>query len=168
MPITTAGHRLFSGLTRMNGNPAQNYLRTKVLTATPEQLQLMLYDGAIRFGEQARAALDDKKFEQSFELLSKAQRIIVELQCTLKHDVSPDLCGKLAALYNFVYRKLVDANIQHVVEPLDEALGILRYQRETWSMLLQQLAQSKAAVMARKLDMPAPSASMEASISLQG
>lgn len=152
----------------MTGNPAQNYLRTKVLTATPEQLQLMLYDGAIRFAEQARIALSDKKFEQSYELLTKAQKIIVELQCTLKHDLAPDLCGKLAALYNFVYRKLVEANVQHDTALIDEALGILRYQRETWALLLQQLSQSKAAVMARKIDIPAPDSRMEASISLQG
>ncbi len=152
----------------MVGNPAQNYLRTKVLTATPEQLQLMLYDGAIRFSDQARAAMTDKRFEQSYELLNKAQKIILELQCGLKHDVAPDLCGKLAALYNFVYRKLVDANLQREIAPLDEALGILQYQRQTWTLLLQQLSQSKAAVMASKLDMPAPDPRMEASISLQG
>lgn len=152
----------------MTGNPAQNYLRTKVLTATPEQLQLMLYDGAIRFAEQARIALSDKKFEQSYELLTRAQKIIVELQCTLKHDLAPDLCGKLAALYNFVYRKLVEANVQHETTLIDEALGILRYQRETWALLLQQLSQSKAAVVARKMEFPAPDSRMEASISLQG
>jgi flagellar secretion chaperone FliS len=152
----------------MTGNPAQNYLRTKVLTATPEQLQLMLYDGAIRFADQARVAMDAKNFDQSYTLLTKSQKIILELQCGLKHDVSPDLCGKLAALYNFVFRKLVEANTHHTTAPIDEALQILNYQRETWSMLLQQLAQSKAAVMARKIDMPAPSSRMEASISLQG
>src|SRR6185295_15720865 len=118
-------------------NPfAQNYLRTKVFTATPEQLQLMLYDGAIRFGEQARAALEKKDFEQSFTLLTRAQKIIAEMTATLKHDVYPELCGKLASLYNFVYRKLIEANVEHTLEPLDEALGILRYQRQTWVMLL--------------------------------
>jgi flagellar protein FliS len=152
----------------MTGNPAQNYLRTKVLTATPEQLQLMLYDGAIRFAEQGRIALSEKRFEQSYELLTRTQKIIVELQCGLKHDLAPDLCGKLAALYNFVHRKLVDANTKHELPALDEALNILRYQRETWAMLLQRLSQSKAAVAASKLDMPGPDARMEASISLQG
>lgn len=152
----------------MSNNPAANYLRTKVLTATPEQLQLMLYDGAIRFAEQARTALLSKTFEQSYELLTKTQRIILELQCSLKHDIAPELCGKLASLYNFVYRKLVEANTIHEVSALDEALNILRYQRETWAMLLQQLAKSKAAVAARNLDMPGPDARMEASISLQG
>jgi flagellar protein FliS len=152
----------------MAANPAQNYLRTKVLTATPEQLQLMLYDGAIRFADQARAAMGESMFEQSYELLGKSQKIILELQCGLKHDLAPDLCGKLAALYNFVYRKLVDANLHRNPSFVDEAIGILKYQRETWSMLLQQLAQSKATVVARGLDIPGPSSRMEASISLQG
>ena len=68
----------------MNPQAAQNYLRTKVLTATPEQLQLMLYDGAIRFGEQARAALNEKNYEQSYNLISRMQKIITELSCSLR------------------------------------------------------------------------------------
>ncbi|WP_428939389.1 flagellar export chaperone FliS [Fontivita pretiosa] len=149
-------------------NLAQNYLKTKIFTATPEQLQLMLYDGAIRFSEQARAALQQKNWEQSCELLSRAQKIIAEMTASLKHDVAPDLCGKLAALYTFVYRKLIEANIEHRVEAVDEALSILRYQRETWVMLLDQLARSKAAAAASKLDVPAPNQRMEASLSIQG
>jgi len=152
----------------MSSPAANNYLKTKVFTATPEQLQLMLYDGMIRFTEQARASLNDKQYESSYELLSRAQKIVVELQCGLKHDLAPDLCGKLSSLYNFIYRKLVEANVQHVLPPLDEALNIMRYQRETWAMLLGKLSQSKAAVAASRLDMPGPDARMEASISLQG
>lgn len=152
----------------MNANVAQNYLRTKVLTATPEQLQLMLYDGALRFGEQARVALQEKRFEDSYRLISKTQKIITELSITLKHDTAPDLCKRLAALYTFVYKKLIEANIDHELAPMDEALGILRYQRETWALLLDQLGKKKAAAAAQTLDMPAPNARMEASISMQG
>ena len=152
----------------MNQQAAQNYLRTKVLTATPEQLQLMLYDGAIRFAEQARAALEQKDYEQSYNGISRAQRIIAELTSSLKRDVAPDLCDKLAGLYNFIYRKLLEANIEHKLESLDEALGLLRYQRETWMMLLNQLGKTKAAAVANTLDMPAPNGRMEASISMQG
>jgi flagellar secretion chaperone FliS len=147
---------------------ANSYLRTKVLTATPEQLQMMLYDGAIRFCEQARAALAEKNFEQSYNLISRVQRIIMELQCTLKRDVFPELCGRLSALYNFVYRKLVEANIEHQVEALEEALRVLRYQRDTWGMLLAQLGRDKAAAMANRMEMPEPSEQMERSISVQG
>jgi len=152
----------------MNQQAAQNYLRTKVLTATPEQLQLMLYDGAIRFCEQARVGLEQKNFEQSYNGLSRAQKIISELTASLKHDLAPDLCGKLAALYNFVYMKLVEANVHHEIKSLDQALNILRYQRETWVMLLDQLGKSKAAAAATKIEMPVPNPRMEASISMQG
>ena len=152
----------------MNANLAQNYLRTKVLTATPEQLQLMLYDGALRFGEQARVALREKRYEDSYRLISKVQKIIAELSVTLKPEVAPDMCKKLAALYTFVYRKLIEANIDHQLASMDEALNILRYQRETWAMLLDQLGKKRAAEAATHLDMPAPDSRMEASISMQG
>ncbi len=150
----------------MNQQAAQNYLRTKVFTATPEQLQLMLYDGALRFGEQARVALEAKNFEASYNAISRVQKIITEMNSSLKHSISPELCGRLAALYTYAYRKLVEANIEHKIEPLDEALGLLRFQRETWVMLLDQLGKTKAAAAATHLDMPAPNDRMEASIKL--
>jgi len=152
----------------MKNLASQNYLRTKVLTATPEQLQLMLYDGAIMFLEQARAALEKQNFEQSYSGISRAQKIIVELTSSMKHELAPDVCGKLAALYNFVYRKLVEANIQHDIKSLDQALSILRYQRETWMLLLDKLGKTKAAAVASHIDMPEPSSRMETSISMQG
>jgi flagellar secretion chaperone FliS len=152
----------------MNGQVAEQYLRTKVFTATPEQLQLMLYDGALRFCDQARAALVGRNWEQSYNLISRVQKILVEMSCSLKRDVHPDLCGKLAALYNYAYRKLIEANVDHRVESMDEATEVLRYQRETWAMLLDRLAKEKATAVASKLDVPAPSERMEASISVQG
>ena len=152
----------------MSSPGVQNYLRTKVFTATPEQLQLMLYDGAIRFAEQARAALEKRDYEQSYNTLSRAQKIIAEMIAGLRHDVAPELCGRLAALYNYVYRKLIEANIEHTLESVDAALEILRYQRETWVMLLDQLGKQKAATAATRIDLPAPDAKMEASISMQG
>jgi flagellar protein FliS len=146
----------------MNQQAAQNYLRTRVLTATPEQLQMMLFDGVVRFGEQARIALERKDYEQTHNLIVRMQKILTELNGNLKHDLSPDLCGKLAALYNFAYRKLIEANIQHKMSSLDEALDVLKFQRETWSMLLAQLSRQKAATAAARLDnIPAPSAQME-------
>ncbi len=152
----------------MNPKAAQNYLRTRVLTATPEQLQMMLFDGAIRYGEQARVALENKSWEASYNLITRMQKIIIELNSSLKHNVLPELCGKLASLYNYAYRKLIEANVQHRADSLDEALKILRFQRETWAMLLDQLAKKKAAAGAQSLDMPAPDRRMEASISMQG
>jgi flagellar protein FliS len=153
----------------MNQQAAQNYLRTKVLTATPEQLQLMLYDGAIRFAEQGKAALLRKDWESSYKALTQAQRILADLNSKLKHEIYPELCGKLAALYNYAYRQLVQANVHHVIEPVDEALKVLRFQRETWSMLLDQLGKARAAEAAKQVeDVPSHDSRMEASICMQG
>ena len=151
-----------------NPHAAQTYLRTKVMTATPEQLQMMLYDGAIRFGDQARAALLARNFERSYSMISRVQKIITEMSASLKHDVYPELCGKLSSLYNYVYRKLIDANVHHDVAALDEAMELMRYQRETWGMLLDQLGKSKAAVAATRINMPAPDPRMEAGIRMTG
>ncbi len=137
-----------------------------MLTAPPERLVVMLYDGALRFGEQAGGALQAKDYEKSYTMISKVQKILTEMTASLKHDVYPELCGKLAALYTFAYRKLIEANIDHKLEPLDEALEILKYQRETWALLLDQLGKQKAGVAAAKIAMPAPDARMEASIRL--
>src|SRR5436190_3916878 len=104
----------------MTGQAANQYLRTRVLTATPEQLQMMLFDGALRFGEQARLALEKKNYEESYNNISRIQKILTELSGSLKHDVAPDLCGKLSALYTFAYRKLIEANINHKMEALVE------------------------------------------------
>jgi len=152
----------------MNPKAAQSYLKTKVLTATPEQLQMMLFDAGIRSCEQARIALQNKDYEKSFQSLSKAQAIVNQLLCALNNDVAPDLCKKLRSLYTFAYRRLVDANLNHRIEPLEEAMNVLKYQRETWAMLMQQLAQKKAGAAASSLDIPAPDPRMEASISMQG
>jgi len=153
----------------MNPQTAQQqYLRTRVMTATPEQLQMMLYDGAIRFSEQARAALEARDYEKSYNMISRVQKIITEMSCTLKRDVLPELCDKLTALYSYVYKKLIEANVQHSVGAIDEALELLRYQRQTWSLLLDQLGKQKAAVAATRINMPAPDPRMEAGISMQG
>lgn len=124
--------------------PTQEYLKTKVMTASPEMLTLMLWDGAIRFAEQGKEAILKREIENSYKALVRAQRIITELTTNLKHDVNPDLCGKLAGLYNFIYRRLVDANISKEAKLVEDALEIMRHQRETWAMLIDKLAKEKA------------------------
>jgi len=152
----------------MNPQAAQHYLRTRVLTATPEQLQLMLYDGALRFGQQARIAIQAKNYALSYNLIMRVEGIITEMNGSMKRDVAPELCGKLSALYNYAYRKLIEANIHHKVDALDEAMQVLKYQRETWVLLMNELTRQKAQAAAARLDIPAPHAAMEASISMHG
>lgn len=128
----------------MNARPGNEYLRNAVLTATPEQLQLLLYDGAIRFSSQAREAMLAKDIEQTHNLLTRAQRILIEMQGGLRPEIAPDLCQQMASLYNFVYRRLVDANVNKDAEALDEAIQILGHMRETWVLLMNRLQEEKA------------------------
>jgi flagellar protein FliS len=99
-------------------------------------------------------------------MISKIQKILSEMTGSLKHDLHPELCGKLSALYNFAYRKLIEANIDHKMASLDEALDVLKYQRETWALLMQQLGAQRAGAAAKTINMPAPDNRMEASIKL--
>ncbi|MCC7291135.1 MAG: flagellar export chaperone FliS [Phycisphaerales bacterium] len=122
---------------------AQHYLREAVLTATQEQLQLMLYDGAIRFTMQGRDALTKKDFERVFEHLSRAQNIVMEMYNGLNHKVNPELCERVGALYMFIYHKLVDGSARHDVQALDDALKILRMERETWQILVDKVASER-------------------------
>jgi flagellar secretion chaperone FliS len=152
----------------MNPQAAQSYLKGKVLTATAEQLQLMLFDGAIRFAEQGKAALEKKDFETGHKCLSRAQQVVNELTATLRHDIYPELCGKLASLYNYAYRNLVQANIRHQPSLVDEALKVLRYQRETWAMLLDQLVKAKATEATKEMSDRPEDLPTETTISMQG
>lgn len=145
----------------MNGKADENpYLRDAVLTATAEQLQLMLYDGAIRFALQGRDALERKDQETSFERLTRAQHIILEMKAGLNYDVNRELCERVGALYNFLYRKLVDACVNRDVQAVDDALKILRMERETWQILVDRVSKARDTVGGESSE-PASGASIE-------
>lgn len=139
-------------------SPESNpYLRDAVMTATPEQLQMMLYDGAIRFATQGRDAIEASDFEAVYENLARAQKIVIEMDRGLNHEIAPDLCERMSALYMFVYRCLVDGCVQRVTGPVDDALRILQFERDTWRMLMEKLAAERDAA-SPSMATPAPAA----------
>ena len=115
------------------------YLRDAVMTATPEQLQLMLYDGCLRFATQARDALTAKDYETSYDRLTRAQKIIMEMRNGLNYEVNRELCERVASIYGFLYRKLLEANVHRDVQAIDDALRVLRIERETWQLLVEKV-----------------------------
>jgi len=120
------------------------YLKTKVLTASPEELQLMLYDGAIRFGEQARVAIENQEIENSYNLIVRAENIILELTNSMKDEIAPETCANMRRLYVYCYEQLVEANVKKTVKPLNNALKVLRHLRETWILLMEKLKEERA------------------------
>lgn len=125
-------------------DPSHEYLKNAVLTATPEQLQLMLYDGAIRFASQGRAGLVARDREAAFAAFDRAQRIVLELGNGINREINPELADQMLSLYNFVFRRLVEANVDQDEQAAEEALTILRHMRETWVMLMDKLRREVA------------------------
>lgn len=120
--------------------PTNEYLRTKVLTASPAELRMMLLDGAVRFAEQAHDGLVQKDYERMFEGVTRTQGILVELLNGLESKYDPELCQRLSGLYTYMYTRLVAASSQRDGAILEEVLRLLRYERETWQLLLQKVA----------------------------
>ena len=114
---------------------AQEYLEVQVRTASPDQLLLMLLDGAVRFAEGGLEGLTRGDREAKSRLLLKAQAIVLELVGSLSPSVGEKLYGNLTGLYKFIYTRLVEANLRDDPSAVEEALKILRDVRETWRQL---------------------------------
>jgi flagellar secretion chaperone FliS len=140
----------------MSQEASGEYLKSAVMTATPEQLQLMLYDGAIRFARQAREAIAAADYETSCEKLIRAQQVVSAMEAGLRPEVNPGVCEQMASLYQFVYNRLVDANVRHDLTALDEAVRILEHQRETWKLLIEKLRQEDHASSGPSKGAPSP------------
>jgi flagellar protein FliS len=148
---------------------SEQYLRNAVMTATPEQLQLMLYDGAVRFTRQGIEGLRARNWEEVFNGFSRAQNIVIELVSSLNYEVDRALCTRMAGIYNFIYRCLVDAHTHRDLAKADEALRQLEYQRETWVLLIERLRQQQpAASSAAPARQAATADESYGSLSLQG
>jgi flagellar protein FliS len=124
------------------------YLQTKVMTASPAELRLMLFEGAIRFATQARDGLASKDYDAAYTGITRCQNILVELINGLKPEHDPQLCNRLSGLYTFLYTRLMQASNQREPALIDEVLKLLNYERDTWNMLLDQLAAENRAAAA--------------------
>lgn len=116
----------------------QQYLRNTVMSATSEQLHLMLLDGAIRFATRSREALSAREYEAMFNALDRAQRIVLELTAGLNREANPPLVAQMLALYEYIYAQLVKGSLNRDAQAIDDALKILRSQRETWQIIVDK------------------------------
>jgi flagellar protein FliS len=122
---------------RMNAyNPyakqAEQYKKNQVETASPEEILLMLYDGAIRFLVVAKKGIEEKNIEKSHKNLVKAQQIILEFMNSLDMEIGGEMAVNLYRLYEYLHYRLVQANIKKDVAMIDEVLGHLRSLKTTW------------------------------------
>lgn len=132
------------------GSPkgATTYFKTKVMTASPTELRQMLLDGAIRFAETAREGLEKRDHEAVYTGISRCQAILMELINGLRPEHDAELCKRLAALYTYMYTRLMKASNDKDPAIVVEVVDLLRYERETWGMLQAKLMDENAAAAA--------------------
>jgi flagellar protein FliS len=121
----------------------QAYRQSAVLTASPEQLVVMLYDGAVRFLRQAEVALGEGAVMHAYEKLGRGEAIIDELLATLNMDAG-EVSERLQAIYVFCKKTLIEARLQRNAEKVGHVVALLTSLREAWSRLSEQAAQRAA------------------------
>src|SRR5690625_3755395 len=114
----------------MMSKQLQSYQNNAVNTASGPQLTLMLYNGCIKFINQAIKAIENNDYEKKNVNLQKAQDIIRELMITL--DPKIDISNQLMPLYDYIHFRLQEGNIKNDLEKINEALGLVIEFRDTW------------------------------------
>ena len=116
-------------------NAALAYQDNKIKTANPAELTLMLFDGAIKFCNIALVAIDEKDISKANINIIKAEDVITYLRETL--DFKYPVAQEFETVYDYIYRRLVTANIGKDKEVLEEALGYIREMRDTWKEVMK-------------------------------
>lgn len=114
---------------------AATYQRNAVMTASPEKLVKMLYEGAIKHLDKARLGIENADTARSQEVgtaLSKAMGIIGELRASLDHAAGGDISRDLDRLYEFSLNQLSQANLNRTAEGVNAALEVMRTLKEGW------------------------------------
>lgn len=116
-------------------NPYAAYQNSKIMTASPAELTLMLYDGAIKFCNIAIVGIQEKNIEKAHNNIIKTERILREFLDTLDHKYP--VAKDFENVYNYLIRRLHEANIQKDEEILEEVLKHLRTMRDTWKEVMR-------------------------------
>lgn len=116
-------------------NNIDQYRKNAVVTASPLQLVIMLYDGCLKFMDQAKLAMEQKRHYDQNQNFQRAQNIVTELTSTLDTKQGGEIAQNLAALYNYVYDRLVAANINDDLEALDQATQVMIELRSSWAAI---------------------------------
>lgn len=112
------------------------YNNNKVLTASPAELTLLLYEGAIKFCNIAIIGVEQKDIEKTHNNLKKAEAIIEELRSTLNHKYP--VAKDFEEVYKYIYNLLITANITKNTEDIEAALVEIREMRDTWKQVMQK------------------------------
>ena len=127
----------------MTKNPYEQYKNNAIATATPAELTLMLYEGAIKFGNIAIKAIEEGDIQKAHTNIMKVQRIISEFRNTLdfKYPVAKDF----DRVYEYLERRLVEANVSKDKEIMEEVVLHIRSMRDNWKEVMKRAKQPQSA-----------------------
>lgn len=108
------------------------YRRTSANTASPVQLIVMLYDGALKFVEAGRKAMERHDFERQNTEITRAQKIVSELMACLDLKQGGEIAANLFGIYNFALNQLIEANVHDRPGPLENVKRLLSELRDAW------------------------------------
>lgn len=120
----------------MTKNPYAQYANNKIMTATPAELTLMLYEGAIKFGNLSIIAIDEKDIEKAHINIVKVQRIISEFRNTLNFKYP--VANEFDRVYVYLERRLREAMISKDKEIMEEVVMHLRSMRDNWKEVMKK------------------------------
>lgn len=126
----------------MLNNPYAQYTNNRIATASPGELTLMLYEGAIKFCNIAILAIEEQDIQKSHDNIMKAEAIVRELRLTLNHKYP--VAKDFENVYNYLIRRLHEANMRKDKEILEEVNKHLRSMRDTWKEVMRMCKSGEA------------------------
>lgn len=133
----------------MSQSQPSQYLESKIMTASPAQLHLMLIEGAIRFCNKAEQDLKDGNEGYANESLVRAIEIVAEMLAGVQHS-NDEINTKLTDLYQFLFNTLTSAYVNTDTAKLADVLRILQFERETWQLACERVGAEGQATPAAK------------------
>jgi len=126
-------------------NAYQQYQQNAILSSPPEKLVLMLYEGALKFLKLAKKSIEERNFVEANNNIIRVEDIVMELNMSL--DMNYEISKNLRSLYNFIYEKLIQANIKKDARILEEVEGILIGLKEAWQEAYLEVMKTKKAAL---------------------
>lgn len=130
----------------------KEYKKNQIETATPEQILILLYDGAIQFLNKAKIAFEANDLDTFSKNIFSCEKILIEFMNTLDMELGGDFARTLYELYRYYYKTLVNANVTKNVSKIDEILKHLTNLRETWQKAIDMVNSEKNTVLAEEED----------------
>jgi flagellar secretion chaperone FliS len=119
----------------LTNNAYSKYKENSVFTASPEELTLMLYNGLVKFIMQAQKAIEENDLQKAHNSIVRAEDIISEFQATL--DKRYEISNSLSLIYDYMNRRLVEANIKKDKDILEEVIYFAKELRDTWAQAIK-------------------------------